>query len=152
MSHCLECGAIFSEQATCQELFHQLLFWEAENPSLGVVHHLMVLGYHLQHPSLLSPEGLSEMIALLEAFVKQGASTDVVRKQNRSRLDSRQRKWKIKASASQCGAYRQPVHWTMTAGDVVAGGADNYVANVRRWAHSIHAAIHPSDEASKKYR
>ena len=46
-----------------------MLFWEAEKPSLGVVHHLMVLCYHLQHPHLYSPEMLLEARRMLADFV-----------------------------------------------------------------------------------
>lgn len=118
-----------------------MLFWEAENPPLGEVHHLMVLGYNLQHPSMLSPEGLDYSIDLLKAFIEQSVQPEDIRKQRRAQVDSGNRKWKIKATAERAGAYRQLMHWTMTAADVVAGGADNYVANVRRWAQSIVAAI-----------
>jgi hypothetical protein len=31
---------------TCQDNFYQMLYWEAENPALGIVHHLMVLSSH----------------------------------------------------------------------------------------------------------
>lgn len=50
---CAECGAAWTNGQTCEDHFHQMLFWEAENPRAGAeVHHLMVLCYHLQHPSL----------------------------------------------------------------------------------------------------
>ena len=118
-----------------------MLFWEAENPKLGEVHHLMVLGYHLQHPSLYSPEGLVEGLRLLDLFVVQGVAPEVVRKQNRKWVDSSKRKWKIKASGGSYGSYKEPIAWSMTAADVVAGGAENYCENVKRWAQSIHAAV-----------
>ncbi len=150
MVSCPECGATWTEQRTCQVLFHQMLFWEAENPSLGVVHHLMVLGYNLQHPSLLSPEGLGYSIDLLKAFIEQGVQPQAIRKQRRAQVDSRNRKWKVTASADRHGTYPQPMLWSITAADVVAGGADNYVANVRRWAQSINAAIQQANAASRK--
>ena len=114
-----------------------MLFWEAEKPSLGVVHHLTVLCYHLQHPSLYSPEGLVEAQRLLVEFVEHSATTEEVRQRNRARVDSSQRTWKIKATAASHGAYAQSIHWTMTAADVTAGGANSYCDNVRRWAQSI---------------
>jgi Family of unknown function (DUF5946) len=60
-----------------------MLFWENENPGYGQVHHLMVLSYHLQHPSLYSPEGLSAAIHLLTDFWERGVPTEEVRKRNR---------------------------------------------------------------------
>lgn len=70
-SACPECGAAWVGQKMCQDDFHQMLFWEAENPAYGEVHHLMVLCYHLQHPSLYSPEGLTEARKLLAEFVER---------------------------------------------------------------------------------
>ncbi len=59
-ARCPECETPWTNGHTCQGSFYQMLGWESERPSvLGEVHHLMVLCYHLQHPSLYSPEGLS---------------------------------------------------------------------------------------------
>jgi hypothetical protein len=126
---------------TCETYFHQMLFWEAEHPALGEVHHLMVLCYHLQHPSLYSPEGLIEARRLLVEFVEHGASPAEVRQRNRARVDSSRRDWKIKATATSHGSYDPPIHWSMTAADVIAGGADHYCDNVRQWARSINEAL-----------
>ena len=93
---CPECGAVWHDEKTCQDHFHQMLFWEAEHPSYGEVHHLMVLCYHLQHPSLYSPEGLGAAKHLLAEFLERGATTDDVRKRQRAELDSSKRTWKIK--------------------------------------------------------
>jgi hypothetical protein len=43
---CPECGAAWPDAITCQEHFHQMLFWENERPDLGV-HHLMQV-HHLR--------------------------------------------------------------------------------------------------------
>jgi hypothetical protein len=118
-----------------------MLFWEAENPGYGEVHHLMVLCYHLQHPSLYSPRGLSAARRLLVEFLEQGETPDEVRKRNRASVDSGKRKWKIKGTAASHGSYDLSVQWTMTAADVTAGGATNYCDNVRRWAQSIHQVL-----------
>lgn len=136
--HCPECGAAWSGGQTCETYFHQMLFWEAEFPAYGAeVHHLTVLSYFLQHPSLYSPEGLREARRLLAEFVEQGASPAEVRQRNRAQVDSSRRDWKITATATSHGAYAQAVTWTMTSADVVAGGTDHYCANVRAWAKSI---------------
>jgi hypothetical protein len=116
-----------------------MLFWENENPAYGAeVHHLMVLSYHLQHPSLYSPEGLKVARQLLAEFLDSGATPAEVRQRNRARVDSSRRKWKIKGTAASHGSYDPPIRWTMTAADVIAGGVNNYCDNVRRWAQSIH--------------
>lgn len=126
---------------SCQDDFHQMLFWEAEYPPLWEVHHLMVLCFHLQHPHLYSPEGLVYARQLLAEFVVNGAPPAEVRQRNRAHVDSTNRNWKITGTAVSFGAYDQPVNWTMTAVDVIAGGPENYCELVRAWAQSIHQAL-----------
>jgi hypothetical protein len=143
--YCPECGAKWEDGTTCQDDFHQMLFWEAEKPSLGVVHHLMVLCYHLQHPSLYSADGLENAKTLLIDFVVRGLSTERVRQQNRNQVDSGKRQWKVMARPNSHGTYRYPMTWTMTARDVVAGGMDHYVENVQAWAKSMLASLQVSN-------
>ncbi len=134
---CSECQAEWPEGQTCQDYFHQMLFWEAETPSLGVVHHLTVLCYHLQHPSLYSPTGVREGLQLLIGFVEEGRTTQQVRREKRERLSSTNRTEKITSRSGAQGSYAQPVTWRMTAADVVAGGAEGYIENVQRWARMM---------------
>lgn len=118
-----------------------MLFWENEDPARGEVHHLMVLCYHLQHPSLYSAEGLAVGRQLLTDFVERGLSPEEVRRDNRERVDSGKRGWSITARPGNHGAYERSIVWTMTAGDVVAGGAEAYCENVRAWALAVHDAL-----------
>lgn len=138
---CPDCRAAWTTDLTCTEYFHQMLFWEAEFPPLGEVHHLMVLCYHLQHPALYSPEGLQVARGLLEDFVGRGLSPAEVRQRHRDAVDSGKRGFKITARPGARGAYPQPVPWTMTAADVVAGGTEGYIENVRAWARSVYEAL-----------
>lgn len=138
---CPECGAPWPNAVTCQEYFYQMLFWESENPAYGEVHHLTVLCYHLQHPSLYSPEGLIGAQELLTQFLEHGATPQQVRQRNKHTLDSHQRTWKIKATDHAKGSYPSPIPWTLTAADVVAAGPANYCEMVRRWAQSIHESL-----------
>ena len=144
-SRCAECGAVLSDGQTCQDAFHQMLFWEAEDPSVTVVHHLMVLCYHLQHPSLYSPEGLSDAKQLLVQFLEAEVTPQAMRKQISQSVDSGNRKYKITATPESQGVYQHPVQWTMTAANVTQGGMDNYYANVRAWAASVLIALRASD-------
>jgi hypothetical protein len=118
-----------------------MLYWENEVPALGEVHHLMVLCYYLQHPTLYSPDGLQNGIELLEDFVERGLSPAEARRQNRSQVDSGSRVWKITARPGQTGNYPHPMDWKMTAVDVVAAGRDAYVESVRRWARLTRETI-----------
>jgi hypothetical protein len=141
LNRCPECQMPLADGATCQDDFHQMLFWETEQPNLGVVHHLMVLCYHMQHPSLYSADGLENAKTLLIDFVTRGLSTERVRKQNRDQVDSGKRQWKVTARPDSHGTYTYPVNWTMTARDVVAGGMDHYIENTQAWAKSVLAAL-----------
>src|SRR5512143_214934 len=134
---CPECGTLQPERKTCQDDFHTLLGWEAEYPGYGVVHHLTVLCYHLQHPSLYSPEGLTYAKGLLVDFLEHGKSTEQVRRENRNAVSSGNRSWKVKGKPGSQGAYAHPVHWTMTTAGVATDDRTRYIENVQAWAASI---------------
>jgi hypothetical protein len=138
---CPACGASWTRDQTCENSFHQMLYWEAEFPPYGEVHHLMVLCYYLQHPSLYSTAGLHEAQQLLQEFLDRGTSPAEIRQRNRDRVDSGKRDWKITGTSASQGSYPQPMQWTMTAIDVVAGGSENYCDKVRAWAQAMHAAL-----------
>jgi uncharacterized protein DUF5946 len=141
---CRECNAVHPDDLTCQDDFYQLLGWESEASSRSEVHHLAVLSYHLQHPSLYSPEGLAGARQLLLDFLERGKTPQNVRAQNRGRLNSANRQWTIKGTPELHAYYVHPVRWTMTVADVVAGGPDDYCEHVRTWAASILAALKTS--------
>jgi hypothetical protein len=126
---------------TCADDFHQLLFWENERPALGEVHHLMVLCYHLQHPSLYSAEGLAHARQLLADFVDGGLSPEEVRQRQRATVASGNRHWSVTAREGNRGQYARRPDWSMTVGDVVAGSIDNYVANVQAWADHVYQVL-----------
>ena len=139
---CAECGAVWITEQTCEDHFHQMLYWEAENPGYGAeVHHLMVLCYYLQHPSLYSAAGLNEARRLLAEFVDHGLSPAEARQRNSAYVDSGRRHWKIKGTAGSRGSYGCAVVWNITAADIVAGGAKNYCDNVRVWAHLVNEVL-----------
>jgi hypothetical protein len=137
---CPECGAVWTEERTCQDDFYQMLYWEAEFPAYGVVHHYMVLCYHLQHPSLYSPAMLDGAKQMLVDFLA-GTTPAEMREFLRDKVDSGKRDWKIRGTGDAHGAYPYPVHWTMTAHDVVLAGADYYVESVQVWAESMAEAL-----------
>lgn len=143
LANCPECGASWADGSTCSDHFHRMLYWESEDSTRWAVHHLMVLCYHLQHPSLYSAEGLAGARQLLADFVANGLSPEAARRRDRELVASNRREWSITARDGNRGAYERPVVWTMTAGDVVIGGATNYVENVRLWAASVWAGIRP---------
>ncbi len=142
---CPECGADWQDGSTCQDDYNQMAVWEFEDmQNYGQVHHLMVLCFHLQHPSRYSPDGLRSAQKLLAEFVEGGFSPQEARRRDREKLDSGKRTWKIKSRAGLVGSYQQPVHWKMTAADVVARGASAYTASVREWAETVLAELRRS--------
>ena len=142
---CPECGAALADGASCETDFHQLLFWETENPANWAVHHLTVLCYHLQHPSLYSQDGLEGGKELLTAFVRDGKSPTEIRQNSRDKVNSSNRQWKITARPDSKGTYPHPVVWTMTTADVVACGSDHYCDSVREWARRVYDSIQAAE-------
>ena len=134
---CLDCGAVLRDGQPCDTYFHQMLFWENEEPANGHVHHLMVLCYHLQHPALYSPEGLAYAHQMLKKFVLEGESPAQVRQEAKWEVASDNRLWNIKGTAESHGFYPVPITWHMTASDVVAGGIGCYCQNVQIWAATV---------------
>ena len=141
---CPECATVWQDGETCQDCFYQMLYWEAENPGYGEVHHLMVLCYYLQHPSLYSPEGLEAGMRLLVDFVEGNLSPQEARRRMQGKVSSRRRHWKLVATPQASGAYPYPVRWEYLAKDVVEGGASGYCQNVRKWAQSALEALKAS--------
>ncbi len=144
---CPECGSAWPNGITCRDHFEQMLAWEFEYPEVNTVHHLTVVCYHLQHPSLYSPEGLRGAMRLLAEFLDGGLQPEEVRRRDRQKLDSGVRKYKIKGTPASHGVYQPPVHWTMTAADVIAGGPALYDQNVKKWARSVLDALKASGQA-----
>ncbi|NTV35927.1 MAG: hypothetical protein HGA53_03145 [Anaerolineaceae bacterium] len=133
---CPECGAKWAERLTCQEAFVQMMGWELETPSAYAVHHLMVLCYHLQHPSLYTPDGLTRAMKLLIDFMDNNLSPQSARDRDRDLVDSTRRTWKISGRSGMRGSYSSRMYWNFTAADVIAGGKENYNNNVAAWARS----------------
>lgn len=136
---CQVCGAVWTEDWTCETAFHQMLIWEfADEGGAGAVHHLSVLCYHIQHPQMYSPQGLRHAIDLLAAF-EAGATPEEVRAEAQA---AGERTWRIKGSASTgYGSFRQPMTWKLTTPMMVIGGTEGYTERVRAWASSVLATL-----------
>jgi hypothetical protein len=141
---CPECGAVLASGMSCEASFHQMLYWENEDPRRGAVHHLVVLGYYLQHPALYSPEGLEYGKQLLVDFLEGGLSHQQVRQRKQAQVDSGLRSWKVQGTPEAHGAYVHPPRWRMTAQDVVMAGAEAYIEQVQAWARLILADLRSS--------
>lgn len=134
MEHCLDCGAEFATGEQCRERFDLCLAKELENPTTyGLVHHLTVICYMLQHQGY-SRQGWLESRELLVKFIRQGQTPDGVRRQNYQRLDSGRRKWSITRGERFSTA---GVSWSHTIADVRLDNAEVYQADVTLWARAV---------------
>ena len=141
-AQCSECGAVWQGEFTCLDHFHQMLAWEFEDPGgAGAVHHLSVLCYNLQHPSVYSHDALMGAKTLLARYVMDGASPQQTRIEHKQVLDSGKRTYKIRGAPEAHSSYSSPVVWTITIGDITAGGLDGYCERVETWARSVYEAL-----------
>jgi hypothetical protein len=138
---CPACGADQSDGKTCEDHFHQMLFWENEYPQYTLeVHNFLVTCYYVQHPHLYSPEGLSGAITMLGEFVS-GVTPQQMRDKIRDKVNSSNRTWKIKGTAESHGSYAVPVPWTMFARDITSRPVEDYADNIQAWARSMYRAL-----------
>ena len=135
---CPECGAPWTDGRTCDDDFYQMLYWESEYPDYGIVHHLMVLCFYMQHPSRYSAEGLANAKMLLTEFVANNATPQAMRRRNAPVVASNVRTTPVTARPGNAGAYAHPVTWTKRAADVARADAHDYVANTRAWARATY--------------
>jgi hypothetical protein len=145
---CPACGADQSDGKTCEDHFHQMLFWENEYPDYTwPVHHLMVASYYIQHPHLYSPDGLTFSINLLKEFLS-GVDPRQKAKDMRPGVQSDIRNFKIKGTPDSHGSYPVAVPWTMFAHDVTAQPVEQYADAIWAWARSIYHALQSVNQAS----
>jgi hypothetical protein len=140
---CPACGADWSDGKTCEDHFHQMLFWENEYPDYTLmVHHFLVACYHIQHPHLYSPEGLAFSINLLRDFLTGIDPQEKGRQLRKSgTVNSIKRTWKVTGTPDSHGSYPTAIPWTMFARDVTSRPVESYEENIRAWARSIYEAL-----------
>lgn len=129
MTDCPECGA-----ADCQARFDEFLALEFSEAGYGAVHHLTVAAYMLQHSSRLTREGWLEMRGLLREFLVENKPPSFIRRQNKDKVDSGKREFKIKSKPGERILSKST--WTKTICDVRAENAEIYCADVTEWARA----------------
>jgi hypothetical protein len=140
-ANCPACGADWSDGKTCEDHFHQMLFWENEYPELTLeVHNLLVTNYYIQHPHLYSPQGLANAILMLGEFLS-GVTPQEMRAKMRDEVNSSNRKFKITGTPESHGSYPVPIAWTMFPRDITSQPVENYKDNIRAWSHSMYEAL-----------
>jgi hypothetical protein len=122
-----------------------MIKWDFEDfTGVGQIHHLTVLSYNLQHPSVYSARGLEDAKSSLGDFLIHPDSFAEHDKQNRERLASDKRDWNITGTPEDHGVYLHAPVWKMTASDVVKAGLPHYVENVKFWARSVFDSLRES--------
>ncbi len=122
-----------------------MIAWDFEDfLGVGQIHHLTVVNYNLQHPSVYSQKGLEDAKGFLVEFLEEGFSFKEHDERNRARLASNVRDWKITGTSEDHGSYDTAPVWAVTAQDVVEGGLESYVENVKKWSNSVYKALSES--------
>ena len=141
-THCPECGGHFSAGETCTDRYHACMALELTDSAYGVVHHLTVPAYILQHSSHLSADGWQAMCQILHDFLVAGVSPARMRQ-----LIQKQQKIRPKSFSMVKGAVAaQPTWtWTKTILTVRLDDPTRYCADVRAWAEAVHRDIQQAD-------
>ena len=142
---CTECEAILPKSATCRDYLNEMIKWDFEDfTGVGQVHHLTVLSYNLQHPSVYSEKGLENAKKSLAKFILHPTSYTEHGTEDVKNLASDVREWKITSTVGDQGKYIIKPIWEMTAKDVAEEGVVNYVENVKKWSESVLKALKKS--------
>jgi len=130
--NCPECGA---PDTLCQTRFDEFLVLEFTNAGYGVVHHLTVAAYMVQHSSKMTPEGWLFERNLLREFLIENKPPAYIRKQNKDVVDSGKRNFKIKSKTGL--PVINKTTWQKTILDVRAENAEVYCEDITAWAMSV---------------
>ena len=127
---CPECGA-----QDCETRFNECLALEFSDAAYGVVHHLTVTAYMLQHSSRLTREGWLQERHLLREFLVDNKPPAFIRQQNKDLVDSGKRAFKIKSTDGK--PVIDKIEWTKTILDIRLDNADDYCEDVTAWAKYV---------------
>lgn len=130
--NCPECGA---PDNLCQACFDEFLVLEFTDAGYGIVHHLTVATYMLQHSSKMTRDGWLYERGLLREFLVENKPPAYIRKQNRDAVDSGKRKFKIKSKTGV--PVINKTTWNKTILDVRTENADLYCEDITAWARSV---------------
>jgi hypothetical protein len=126
MSVCLHCGV-----DDCEALFHECLVRDFTDADYGIMHHLTVGAYMLQHNSYTD-----EMASTMAEFVLEHLDRppgDTEKRRIRAWTDGAQRVTRRGAISPLA----PPGGWPLTIADIDIGDAESYRATVRAWAEAV---------------
>ena len=129
---CPECGA---PDQLCQSRFDEFLVLEFTDAGYGAVHHLTVTAFMIQHSSRMTREGWMYERELLSEFLIENKPPSYIRKQNKDRVDSGKRTFKIKSRDGK--RIIEKSTWKKTILDVRTENAEVYCEDITSWARSV---------------
>ena len=130
--NCPECGAVNGD---CKPRWDEFLILEFTDPAYGVVHHLTVAAYMIQHSSNLTREGWLHERELLREFLIEKKPPAFIRRQNRDLVDSGRRAFQIKSRDGK--PVIDKTSWTKTVLDVHYENSEVYCEDITVWARSV---------------
>ena len=130
--NCPECGA---PENTCETRYHEFLVKEFTDAGYGVVHHLTVAAYMVQHSSKMTREGWLHECELLREFLVENKPLSFIKKQNKDLVDSGKRRFKIKSKTGL--PVIDKTSWRKTILNVRAENAEVYCEDITAWARSV---------------
>ncbi len=132
---CPTCGAPAIDGEACRDRFDRLLALELTDPAYGVVHHLTVPAYYLQHPGLLSARGWPTMRDLLGRFLNDGATPADVRARFRREMAAGSRDWSVTLGPSL--ELPPGFAWRVTILTIDPADPDAYPAAITAWTRLV---------------
>ena len=129
---CPECSA---PDLLCQTRFDEFLVLEFTDAGYGAVHHLTVAAFMVQHSSRMTREGWLFERELLREFLVENKPPSYIRKQNKDRVDSGKRTFKIKSRDGK--RIIEKSTWKKTIVDVRTENAEVYCEEITSWARSV---------------
>ena len=130
--NCPECGA---PDQLCQTRFDEFLVLEFTDAGYGAAHHLTVAAFMVQHSSRMTREGWLFERELLREFLVENKPPSYIRKQNKDRVDSGKRTFKIKSRDGK--RIIEKSTWKKTILDVRTENAEVYCEDITSWARSV---------------
>jgi hypothetical protein len=130
--NCPECGA---PDQLCQTRFDEFLVLEFTDTGYAAVHHLTVAAFMLQHSSRMTREGWMYERELLREFLIENKPPSYIRKQNKDKVDSGKRTFKIKSRDGK--RIIEKSTWKKTILDVRTENSEVYCEDITSWARSV---------------
>jgi hypothetical protein len=133
MSTCPDCGALHTNDTTCQSIFDEFLVLEFTDPGYGAVHFLTVSCFMIQHRRYSDP-GLVWIADKLRLFLEEGVATADIRQMASKEAGNETRTWKVTRRPDEPPL--PPIAWSMTIADVANRYTDaaSYREQITAWA------------------